>query len=553
MASLERTTADGSVCWRVSDGVTGRDVYLVCLRRVPSSEMHRMWAPGSPVRRSGCGETAITYGDTVADTTDSGSATAVRFGTATGRWVLFATVLGSGMAMLDGTVVNLALRRMGEDLDAGFAGLQWIVNGYTLSLASLILVGGSLGDRFGRRRLFVIGSGWFTLASIACALAPTVEVLVAARVLQGVGAALLTPGSLAIIQASFDPRDRARAIGAWSGLGGVAIGIGPFLGGWLVDVATWRSIFLINVPIGVAVIAVAVRHVPETKDDTNAGGRIDLPGAVLGVVALAAISYGLTEQLWVVFGLGFAFGAAFVVVEARVASPMLPMSVFGSAQFSGANVVTFLLYGALAVSLFLLGLVLQGPLGYSPLLAGAATTPITLIMLVFSAQAGALAQRIGPRLPMSLGPAFCAVGLALMRRIAPGSTYVTSVLPAIVVFGIGLTFTVAPLTTAALAAVEARHAGVASGVNNAVARTGQLVAVAAVPLLAGFMPGVEVTGNELVDGFHRLLWIGAALTLAAAVVSFLTIRNDVLAPPAVEAPQRQFHCSTSGPPAVAHK
>lgn len=487
--------------------------------------------------------------------TDEATAeTAVLFGTATGRWVLFATVLGSGMAMLDGTVVNLALRRMGEDLDASFAGLQWIVNGYTLSLASLILVGGSLGDRFGRRRIFVIGSAWFTLASIACALAPNVAVLVASRVLQGVGGALLTPGSLAIIQASFDRRDRAKAIGAWSGLGGVATGIGPFLGGWLVDAATWRSIFLINVPLGAAVVAVAVRHVPETRDDTNAGGRIDVLGAVLAVGALAAVSYGLTEQLWVVFGLGVAFAVAFVVVERRVHTPMLPMDVFRSRQFSATNIVTFLLYGALAVSLFLLGLVLQGPLGYSPLLAGAATTPITILMLVFSAEAGALAQRIGPRLPMSLGPLICAAGLGLMTRVSPGSTYITSVLPAIVVFGIGLTFTVAPLTTTALGAVDARLAGVASGVNNAVARTGQLVAVAAVPLLAGFMPGVDVGGDELVDGFHRLLWIGAALTLASAVVSFLTVRNvSPAAAPEIVEPQRQFHCSTSGPPAVAHR
>lgn len=488
------------------------------------------------------------------DADDVTTETAVRFGSATGRWVLFATVLGSGMAMLDSTVVNLALRRIGEDLDASFAGLQWIINGYTLSLASLILVGGSLGDRFGRRRLFVVGSAWFTLASVACALAPNVGVLVTARVLQGVGGALLTPGSLAIIQASFDPRDRARAIGAWSGLGGVATGIGPFLGGWLVDLATWRSIFLINVPLGAVVVAIAFRHVPETKDDTDAGGRIDVPGAVLAVAALAAISYGLTEQLWVVFGFGIAFGAGFVIVERSVRAPMLPMSVFRSKQFSATNVVTFMLYGALAVSLFLLGLVLQGPLGYSPLLAGAATTPITILMLVFSAQAGVLAQRIGPRLPMSLGPLICAAGLALMTRVSPGSTYVTSVLPAIVVFGIGLTITVAPLTTTALGAVDSRLAGMASGVNNAVARTGQLVAIAAVPLLAGFMPGGGITGDELVDGFHRLLWIGAALTLAAAVVSCLTIRNvSPTAPPETFEPQRQFHCSTSGPPAVAHR
>jgi EmrB/QacA subfamily drug resistance transporter len=472
----------------------------------------------------------------------------VRFDKASGRWVLFATVLGSSMAMLDGTVVNLALRRMGEDLDASFAGLQWIINGYTLSLASLILVGGSLGDRFGRRRLFVVGTAWFTLASIACAVAPNVPLLVAGRVLQGIGGALLTPGSLAIIQASFDPRDRARAIGAWSGLGGVATGVGPFLGGWLVDLATWRSIFLINVPMGVAVIAIAIWHVPETRDDTSAGGRLDVPGAVLGVAALAAITYGITEQELPIVAGGVAALVAFVVTELRVHSPMLPMGVFRSKQFSGTNVVTFLLYGALAVSLFLLGLVLQSSLGYSPLLAGAATTPITVLMLLLSARSGALAERIGPRLPMSIGPLVCAAGLALLTRVADGRPYVAGVLPGILVFGAGLTITVAPLTTTALGAVESRLAGVASGVNNAVARTGQLVAVAAVPLLAGFVPGDELGGAELLDGFHRLLWIASAVTAASGVLAYATIRNP--ARPARPAPTSPsiYHCSTCSPP-----
>ena len=469
----------------------------------------------------------------------------VRLDEAPGRWVLFATVLGSSMAMLDGTVVNLALRRMGEDLDASFAALQWIVNGYTLSLASLILVGGSLGDRFGRRRLFVIGTVWFTVASIACAVAPNVPLLVTGRVLQGIGGALLTPGSLAIIQASFDPDDRARAIGAWSGLGGVASGIGPFLGGWLVDIAGWRSIFLINVPMGLAVVAIAARHIPETRDDTNAGGRLDIPGAVLGAAALAAVTYGLTEQEWPILGGGVVALAMFVVTELRVHAPMLPMGVFRSMQFSGTNVVTFLLYGALAVSLFLLGLVLQGSLGYSPLLAGAATTPITVLMLLLSARSGALAQRIGPRLPMSVGPLVCAAGLALLTRVADGRSYVSAVLPGILVFGAGLTITVAPLTTTALGAVESRLAGVASGVNNAVARTGQLVAIAAVPLLAGFVPGGEPGGAELLEGFRRLLWIASAVTAASGVLAYLTIRNPARAAP--PSPPT-YHCSTCSPP-----
>jgi len=469
---------------------------------------------------------------------------------ATGRWVLLATVLGSGMAMLDGTVVNLALVRMGEDLDVSFAGLQWVVNGYTLSLAALILVGGALGDRFGRKRLFVAGTVWFTAASVLCAIAPSAEVLIAARVLQGIGGALLTPGSLAIIQASFDPEDRAKAIGAWSGLGGVATGVGPFVGGWLVDVATWRSVFLINVPLGAAVVAVAARHVPETKDDTNAGGPLDVPGAVIGAVALAATSYGLTEQEWAILAAGLAMAALFVVIEMRSRAPMLPMGVFRSMQFSGTNVVTFLLYGALAVSMFLLGLVLQQSLGYSPLLAGAATTPITIFMLLLSAQSGALAQRIGPRIPMTVGPIVCAAGLVLLTRVAPGVSYLSGVLPGILVFGAGITITVAPLTTTALGAVDAHLAGIASGVNNAVARTGQLVAIAAVPLLAGFLPGAAVAGTELVDGLHQVLWIAAAVTTASGALAWATIRNPPRAEPAETA--TQFHCSMVGPPVSAH-
>jgi EmrB/QacA subfamily drug resistance transporter len=372
-------------------------------------------------------------------------------------------------------------------------------------------------------------------------------VLIAARVLQGVGGALMTPGSLAIIQASFDPRDRAKAIGAWSGFGGVAAGIGPFLGGWLVDAAGWRWVFLINLPIGAAVVAITLRHVPETRDDQAAGHRLDVLGAAIGVLALAGTSYGLTEQRWALVAAGVALMAAFVAVEMRSRAPMLPMNVFRSRQFSGTNLVTFLLYGALAITMFLLGLVLQGSLGYSPLLAGAATVPITALMLVFSAHSGALAQRIGPRLPMTIGPLVCALGMVLLTRVEPGRSYGTAVLPGILVFGLGLVITVAPLTTTALGAVDAHLAGVASGVNNAVARTGQLVAVAATPLLAGFMPSGSIGATDLVDGFHRVLWIAAAITAGSAIVAWSTIRRPVQA--AAEKPALQFHCSMNAPPA----
>lgn len=475
------------------------------------------------------------------DTADA----SLRLDSARGRWVLAATVLGSGMAMLDATVVNLALPRIAEDLDASFSQLQWVVNGYTLSLAALILLGGSLGDRIGRRRIFVTGALWFTVASVLCAAAPTAELLIAARVIQGIGGALLTPGSLAIIQSSFAAEDRPRAIGAWSGLGGVATGIGPFLGGWLVDVATWRSVFLINVPLGIAVVAISSRHVPETRDPESSG-RIDVVGAALGVGALAGITYGLTAQTWLICAIGVIVGVAFVVVELRSRAPMVPMHIFRSAQFSATNVVTFLLYGAFAAALFMLGLVLQGPLDYSPLLAGAATVPLTIMMLLFSARAGAIAQRIGPRIPMTVGPLLCAVGLALLTRVAPGRSYAEAVLPGILVFAVGLTFTVAPLTTTALSSVSAHLAGIASGVNNAVARTGSLVAVAAIPVVAGFAAGEAVDDATLLDGFDSVLWVSAAFAVAAGLVSAIWIRRiEPELPPAGPPP---YHCAASSPP-----
>lgn len=473
---------------------------------------------------------------------------ALRYGESAGRWVLLATVLGSGMAMLDGTVVNLALPRIAEDLDASFTGLQWILNGYTLALAGLILLGGALGDRFGRRRVFMLGAAGFTVTSLACAMAPNVETLIAARVAQGAAAAMLTPGSLAILQASFDRHDRGRAIGAWSGLGGVATAIGPFLGGWLVDAASWRWIFLLNLPIGVAVIAISARHVPESRDPDASGG-VDWLGAALGALGLTGITLGLSEQRWLVAALGVAVLGAFVAVEMRRAHPLVPLAIFRSRTFSGTNVVTFLLYGSLAVVFFLLGLVLQGPLGYTPLQAGAATMPVTLAMLGLSARAGALAERIGPRLPMTVGPLLVATAMLLLTGITPESSYVTGVLPGIVVFGLGLSLTVAPLTATALGAVDDHHAGVASGVNNAVARTGQVVAIAAVPIIAGFAAGEAVGATELLDGFDRVMQVGAVAVVGAAIVSWLTVRRSLET--AQPASTTAWHCAAAGPPAVS--
>lgn len=481
----------------------------------------------------------------------------VSLDTAAGKWVLAGMVLGSGMASLDATVVNVALPRLGDDLGSSFGGLQWVVNGYTLALASLILVGGSLGDRLGRRRVFTIGAVWFAAASLLCGLAPNLQVLVVARVLQGVGGALLAPGSLAIIQASFRPADRARAIGAWSGLGGITTAIGPFVGGWLVDAASWRYVFLLNLPLAALVIFVAVRHVPETRDPTIVG-RIDGMGAVLGAAGLALATYGLIQQRWLLTGAGVAVFAVFLIVEGRVRHPMLSLAVFRSRQFSAANALTFVLYAALSMVLFLVGITLQRSLGYTPLAAGTALFPITVIMLVFSARSGALAQRIGPRLQLTVGPLLVAGGLLLMSRVHPGAGYASTLLPALLVFGSGLACTVAPLTATVLAAADIRHAGVASGVNNAVARVGGLLAVAAVPLLAGFDPAVRIAPQVLIDGFHRAVLIGAVLAATAGAVGCVFIRSDVLEaggeePGPPEAPgvggqEPCFHCDLDGSP-----
>lgn len=438
----------------------------------------------------------------------------VRLATPQGRWLLAAMILGSGMAFLDGSIVGLALPAMNRDLDAGAAGVQWIVNAYTLTLAALILVGGSLGDRLGRRRVYVIGVAWFVLASVLCALAPTIGVLVAARGLQGVGAALLTPGSLAIISAVFDPDDRGKAIGAWSGLAGVTTAIGPLVGGALVDAVGWRSIFWLNIPLAAAVIWLTARHVPETKGDQ---GRIDYSGAALTVLALSALTYGLVEESWWWGGAGVLLMAVFVVHQRMTPHALVPLALFASRVFAAANICTFAIYGALAASGFLLVQQLQYVSGFSPLQAGLATVPMTVIMLLFSAKAGALGSRIGPRLPMTFGPVIAAVGLVLMLRIGSDASMWTDVLPASIVFGAGITVLVAPLTTAVLAAAPMAQTGIASGINNAVARTASLLAVAAIPPLAGISGSNFAEPEVFGPGFETGTWICIGMLLAAAV------------------------------------
>ncbi|MEK8073825.1 MFS transporter [Rhodococcoides navarretei] len=468
--------------------------------------------------------------------------TDISLSSARGRWIVAATVLGSALAMLDATVVNIALPAIGRDLGSGVTGLQWTVSGYTLTLASLILLGGSLGDRLGRRRVFVWGTVWFAAASVLCGLAPSIEVLIAARLLQGIGAALLTPGSLALISASIKAEDRGAAIGLWSGLGGVASAIGPLLGGWLVDAVGWRSVFLINVPLAVVVVWVAAKHVPESRDP-HASGRLDVPGAVTVAAALGLLTYGLIESHVLPLVLGIAAVALFVVIERRSHEPLVPPSLFASRVFLAANLVTFAVYAALGGVFFLLVLQLQFAVGYSPIAAGVATLPITALMLALSARAGRIAGRIGPRVPMTVGPLLSALGLLLMLRIGPGSTYVTDVLPAVLVFGLGLSALVAPLTGAVLGAVSTDRAGIASGVNNAVARTSQLLAVAALPALAG-IAGSDYSAPEVFsDGFHTAMLLCAGLLVIGSVIAAVLIRGT-----GQDASNCPPHCDIGSPP-----
>ncbi len=454
----------------------------------------------------------------------------LRWGSRQGRWVLSSAVLGSGVAFLDGTVVNTALPAIGEDLGAGLSGLQWTLTSYLLTLGSLLVLGGSLGDHFGRRLVFVYGLAGFSAASLLCGLAPTPGFLIGARSLQGVAAAALVPGSLALISASFHPDDRARAIGAWSGLAGVATALGPFLGGWLIDSVSWRWVFLVNLPISAAAIAIALRHVPETRDE--GAGPLDLRGAAALSLGLAGVVYALIEgpaqgvDATVAGALVAGVGAlvAFVVVQARSSHPMVPLAVFRSRQFSGANAVTFIVYGALGAVSFLLVVHLQQDLGYSALEAGASTLPITALLFAFSARAGALAQRIGPRLPMTLGPLLVAVAFVLFTRVDVGDGYAGSVLPAVLALGAGLTLTVAPLTAAVLAAIEDRRAGVGSAINNAVARIASLLAIAVLPAAAGIAGDAEGS-IDVAGGFDRAMVIGAVLAAAGALVGWATIRR----------------------------
>jgi EmrB/QacA subfamily drug resistance transporter len=478
------------------------------------------------------------------------------FSSARGRWVVAVTVLGSGIAALDATVVNIALPTIGRDFDTGISSLQWVMSGYTLTLAAFLLIGGSLGDHYGRRKIYTIGIIWFALASAACGFAPSVVFLIIMRVLQGVGGALLTPGSLAILEASFVPEDRGRAIGAWSGLGGVATAAGPLLGGWLIAAASWRWIFFINVPVSAVVVVMTARHVPESRDP-SATGRIDEWGALLGVVFLTGITFAFIEaptlgwsspSVIVMAVVGVAGLIAFVIRELRAKNPMLPLSIFRVRQFAATNAVTFIVYAALIGATFLLPVTLQVVSKYTPLESGLALLPLTLIMLALSARSGQLASRIGPRLQMSVGPIVVGVGLGMLVTVTHGTSYFIYVMPAVLVFGLGLAITVAPLTATAMSSAPAELSGIASAVNNDVARFGGLLAVAVLPALAGITGTAYLKPDELAAGFRTAVLISAGMCIAGGLLAAVTITNPRKAPAAEAVQPECLHCGLEAPP-----
>jgi EmrB/QacA subfamily drug resistance transporter len=454
------------------------------------------------------------------------------------RLTLIACILGSGIVLLDGTVVNVALPTIQRALGGGLAAQQWVVNGYLLTLGSLILIGGSLGDLFGERRVFAVGVAGFGTASLACALSPSIGTLVAARALQGVAGALLVPSSLAAIVNTFPEEERGPAIGSWTAWGAIAGVLGPLAGGELLAIASWRVVFLVNVPLSAACVALILTAIPSGAAREREGRRIDYTGAVLCAAGLAGPVFALIEQPrlgWsspAVYGplaAGAVLLGAFTAYESRASEPMLPLGLFRRRNFSAGNVETFSMYAGLAILFFFLVLFLQQIGGYTPLKSGLATLPVTVVMFVLSRRFGALADRYGPRLFMGVGPLVAACGLVLFQRIGLRVDYVSEVLPALLVFALGLSMTVAPLTAAVLAGSE-REAGIASGVNNAIARVAGLLGTAAV--------GAAVASAFTSSLERRLagIQLGSAARTAVAAAKRLPLgRPDVRGLPAVQA------------------
>jgi len=435
------------------------------------------------------------------------------------KLTLFATIVGSGIVILDGTVVNLALPKIGSGLHANFADLQWITDGYLLSLSALILLGGSLGDIFGRKKMYLSGLLGFGLLSLLCGLAPNAPTLIIARLLQGVAGALLVPGGLAIINTNFSLKERGAAIGSWAAWSAIFAAMGPLLGGYILDVASWRWIFLINVPLVLLCYSVGKASIKESRDSTVR--KVDSRGASLAMMALAGLTYGLIEgptSHWKVSAivslvLGMALSVVFVVSEKRSKDPMVPLGLFRSRNFSGSNLMTFGMYGALSGFLFALVIYLQTNLHYSSIKAGASLLPLTFMLLFFSRRVGAAAGTYGARRFMTAGPLLAAIGMASLYRLQPASSYVTVVLPGVLLFAIGMALLVAPLTTTVMTAVPDASSGIASGINNAVSRVAGLLVVAVLGLF----------GTSHV--YHFAVILSASLAALAGIISYLLIED----------------------------
>jgi EmrB/QacA subfamily drug resistance transporter len=447
-----------------------------------------------------------------------------------GRRMLAASIVGSGAVFLEGTVVNVALPAMARDFHLGLEGVQWVINAYLLALGALTLLGGALGDRYGRRRLFTAGAFAFSAATVGCALAPSMPVLLVLRFLQGLAGAMLVPNSLAMLEASFSEEERSTAIGRWAGWSSVSTAIGPFLGGWLVDVGSWRWVFAVIAPVALAAAWLALGSGMPREEHSNR--HVDYVGAALIVLGLGMLTAGLIDGPRAGFGEPLIIGllvtgavllAVFALVEHRSKSPLVPPALFQSRAFTGVNVATVLMYAALNGLVLLLVLQLQGNLGYSALESGAALLPANALMLVLAPRAGRFAHRHGARWPMVVGALVAAVGMLLFSRVAPGVSYVRTILPAVVVFGLGLSALVAPLTAAVLAAAPSEDAGAASGVNNAAARLAGLLAAAALPAAAGLGGLERLSGLRLTQGYARAMWICAGLAVLASVVVWLTV------------------------------
>jgi EmrB/QacA subfamily drug resistance transporter len=456
------------------------------------------------------------------------------------RLILVAAILGTAVVTVDGTVVNVALPAIEDDLGGGLAGQQWTANAYLVTLGSLLLIGGSLGDIFGERRVFAFGVGAFGVTSLLCALAPSIEILVAGRALQGVAGALLTPAALAVIVANFAADERGKAVGAWTAWSGIGTVLGPLIGGQLVDSASWRWIFAINVPIVIVTLVLILRVVPQARE-RDPDARVDVLGALLCALGLAGATFGLIEQplrgwsdpvVAVPLIGGALLFAGFLVWESRTSYPMLPLALFRRHNFTFGNIETFAMYGGLGLLFFFLVLYLQQVAGYSALAAGTASIPVTLILFALSMRFGALADRYGPRFFMGVGPLVTAAGLALFLRLDADVDYLTDLLPALLVFGLGLAMTVAPLTSTVLADADESNAGIASGVNNAIARVAGLVAIAAVGAVvaASFESRLDEEVGALAEGRPE---VAAALERARerplSVVEVEGVPEDVAA------------------------